>query len=136
LPDKTFEYIKQKSAIFGTVGRPLIRIRIFSEKKKIWIPIYDVLLDSGADVSILPRFLGDMIVNDITKGKQIELRGICPYSKLIAYIHNLRIIIVGKELSLPVAIADSDDVPVIFGRVKGMDMFNITLNNGKETVFN
>ena len=102
--------------------------------KNIWIPLYEVLADSGADVSILPRFVGRLIVEDITNGKQIEIRGIVPYSKLICYIHELRFKIDDKEFKLPVAIADSDNVPIILGRVNGLDLFRCTFDNGNKTV--
>lgn len=132
--EKTFEYKEQESAIFGQVRRPIIMIEVFSKLKNIWIPLYKVVADTGADISILPRFAGRLIVEDITNGKQIEIRGIVPYSKLICYIHELRFKIDDKEFELPVAIADSDDVPIILGRVNGLDLFRCNFDNGKKTV--
>lgn len=133
--EKTFEYKEQESGIFGQVRRPIITVEAFSKTRNMWIPLYEVLADSGADVSILPRFVGNLIVGDITSGRQIEIRGVVPYSKLICYVHELKFRIDDKmEMKLPVAVADSDDVPMVLGRVKGLDLFRCIFDNGKKTI--
>ncbi len=65
-----YPYTKTKSNIFGTVSRPLITMKIFSLTKNIWIPVYDTLADTGADISIIPAYLGKLIVKDITKARK------------------------------------------------------------------
>lgn len=57
-----------------------------------------------------------------------------PYSELIVYIHNLKIEVAKKEIEAPIAIADSDKVIPILGRVKGIDLFEVTFNRGKEVI--
>jgi len=39
--------------------------------------------------------------------------------------------IAGRELNIYIAIADSDDVPSIFGRVKGLDLFDAKFIGGE-----
>jgi len=51
---------------------------------------------------------------------------------LIAYIHDLKIKLAEKEFDTHVAIADSDDVPSIFGRVKGLDLFEANFSKGEK----
>ncbi len=46
----------------------------------------DVLMDTGADISLLPRDFGEMLLSDYRKGKRIELQGISP-EKLTVYLH-------------------------------------------------
>ncbi len=58
MPEKSFKYKEKKSGIFGKVGRPLIDLEIYSQTKKRWLIISEVLADSGADVSLLPRYIG------------------------------------------------------------------------------
>ena len=82
----------------------------------------------------MPRFAGKLVVDDITSGRQIEIRGVVPYSKLICYIHNLKFKINDKEFNVPVAITDSDDVPIILGRTKGLNLFMAQFSNGEELV--
>jgi hypothetical protein len=128
----SFDYKEQESLIFGKILRPLIDIEIFSEIEKDWIKIKEVLADTGADISIIPRSTGELILHDITKGKIHEIKGIVPFARLIVYIHNLKFRINGKKFELPVAIADSSDVPPILGRVKGLDLFNVNFKKGRK----
>ncbi len=65
----------------------------------------------------------------------MKIRGVVPYSKLICYARGLKFRIDDKtEMKLPVAIADSDDVPPVPGRVKGLDLFRCIFDNGKKTI--
>lgn len=64
-----FPYKEEESRTFGVVKRPRTTIRIFSRTKGVWIPIKDTLVDTGADSAILPRFIGELLVEDITTGK-------------------------------------------------------------------
>jgi hypothetical protein len=133
LPEKTFQYKEQESLIFGRVRRPLIDLDIYSTARNKWIPLYKVLVDTGADISVLPRNVGELLVDDITSGTRVEIRGVVPYSLLICYVHELMLKINDeKEFRLPVALADSDDVPIILGRVDGIDLFDARFLNGNE----
>lgn len=132
---KKFPYRERTSELFGRVDRPLVTIKLFSKIKNLWIPIYDTLADTGADISIVPRYIGEMIVGDITTGRRVEIKGVVPDSKLIAYIHELEIEVVGKKTKLPVAISDSGETIPILGRVKGLNLFDIEFQKGKTVVF-
>ncbi len=123
--DIEFPYKKEESDMFQTIKRPKIKIKVFSEVSGEWEVIDEVLADTGADFCVLPRFIRNLLVKDVTKGRYVEIKGVVPGVKLIAYLHNLRISIGNKKFVAPVALADSDDVPPIFGRVKALDLFNL-----------
>ena len=129
-------YSPQESRIFGTIRRPLITMRIFSKINNVWIPIYETLADTGSDITLIPRFLGEMIVNDITKGEHIEVKGIVPNAVLPGFIHILKLEVFRKQFETKVLIADTDDARPIFGRFNSMDLFEINFNNGKEIIIN
>jgi hypothetical protein len=130
--EKEFDYKQEESDVFGSIKRPRIEIQIFSKKKDRWIWVDEVLADTGADFCVLPRYLGNFFVEDITTGKYVEIKGVVPGTRLIAYIHNLKIQIADREFETYVAIADSDDVPSIFGRVKGLDEFDANFLKGEK----
>jgi hypothetical protein len=129
---KEYDYKQEESDAFGSIKRPRIEIQIFSKKKNRWIWVDEVLADTGADFCVLPRYLGNFFVEDITTGKYIEIKGVVPGTRLIAYIHNLKIKIADLELETYIALADSDDVPSIFGRVKGLDEFDAKFSKGEK----
>ena len=129
MPSQSFEYTEKGSRIFGKVKRPLIDVEVKTFSGE-WLEIKEVLADTGADISILPKNIASLIIRDVEDGKTEAIKGIVPYANLIVFLHTLTFRIQGKEFSLPVAVADSDDVPPILGRVKGLDLFS-ALFNGK-----
>ena len=135
MPIIKYPYIKQHSKIFDNISRPLVNIKIYSLTRKIWVPIYEILADTGADITVIPRYLGEFIVDDITKGQYIEIKGIVPTAVLIAFVHNLQIKIAGKEFNTKVAIADSNNVRPILGRFNGLDQFSVTFHKNEYIIF-
>ncbi|MCD6456774.1 MAG: hypothetical protein J7K81_08335 [Methanophagales archaeon] len=130
--EKEFDYKQEESDVFGQVKRPRVEMQVFSKKKNRWIWVDEVLADTGADFCMLPRYLGNFFVEDITTGKYVEIKGVVPGARLIAYIHDLRIKLADREFDVPTAIADSDDVPSIFGRVNGLDLFDANFLKGEK----
>lgn len=128
---RSFDYREQESRIFGKVLRPLVDLDAYSRRKKKWFRLENVLADTGADVSILPKEIGEALLEDITEGRVEQIRGIVPHAKLIVYIHQLKFRVDSREFELPVAIADSSETPPILGRVKGLDLFDVSFNRGK-----
>lgn len=134
MPEKVFDYKEKKGLLFSTINRPLINVEAYSKLKERWFEIPEILADTGADVSILPRYIGEILLEDFTSGKREEIRGIVPHSKLIIFIHTLCFRINSKEFHLPTGIADCDDVPPIIGRINGLDIFKCIFDNGKKTI--
>ena len=128
-----FPYTTEKSRIFGNVKRPRMSISVFSKLDDNWVMIDDVLADTGADLTVLPRFIGELLVEDITTGEYTEIKGVVPASVLIAFIHlDMRVKIDEKEFRQPIAIADSNNVPSIFGRANGLDLFDANFLGGEK----
>lgn len=126
-----FPYKKEESEVFKMIRRPKIKIKVLSQVSGEWEVIDEVLADTGADFCVFPRFIGNLLVEDITKGRYIEIKGVVPGARLIAYLHELRVKIENKEFTAPIALADSDDVPCIFGRVEALDLFEASFLKGK-----
>lgn len=131
----SFRYKERGSAIFGKVLRPLINLEIYSAIDEEWYIVEDMLVDSGADLSLLPYRQGKLFISDIESGDEIEIRGIVPYSKLTVYLHRLKFRIDQMKFDAPVGISESDDVPPILGRVDALDDFFVEFDRGKEVGF-
>lgn len=127
-----FPYREEESDIFEKVKRPRVKIKILSKVTDDWEVIDEVLADTGADFCVLPRFIGNLLVEDITQGKYIEIKGVVPGVRLIAYLHELKTKINGKEFVAPIALAGSDDVPCILGRVHVLDLFDANFAKGEK----
>lgn len=128
-----FPYKERGSGIFGKTKRPLIDLYVFSEARKAWLFLAEVLADTGADISVLPRTIGESLVKDIKRGRYLEIRGITPGAYTEVFIHQFICKIRDFKFKAPFAIADSDDVPPILGRAGGLDLFEAVFYKGKET---
>jgi hypothetical protein len=86
------------------------------------------VVDSGADLSMGPRRLCDMVGLNFEDGEQIELRGIAQHEECVvpAAIHTLEIFIqeAGCSLAIPFCFAEGD-APLLLGRDGFFDAFRI-----------
>ncbi len=125
-----YDYAKRDSKILGKINRPLIPVTIINGINKIEID--EMLADTGADITIIPRYFGELVVQDITAGQYIEIKGIAPSSVLVAFIHQMKMIICGKEFESKVAISESNDIPPVLGRLEALDKFTAIFKKGVE----
>jgi len=125
-----FQYIEKESRIVGRILKPIIEIEVLS-KEDVWYGLDEILVDTGADITLIPKSVGEEIVDNIKSGEKASIRGISPL-ELTVYIHKLTIKVAGKEFEASVAIADSDEVPAVLGRFEALDIFDVKFENGKE----
>lgn len=132
MPVKRFKYRPAASAIFGTVKRPLVSFEFYSPVRRQWFTVANLLADTGADLSILPRVVGRLLLGQITRGQPVMIRGIVPGTVLKSYLHRLRCRFNGQTFSLLAAIAETDGVTAVVGRVDGLDRLTATFVKGRE----
>ena len=118
----------------NVVKAPHIPINLIS-KSSMSIE-FIALLDSGADVSIIPQDVAELLGIDLTKEREIS-RGIGGEVEVI----NTKIKINIKkghetyDFLIPVQVAmGGSKIPVIIGRAGFFDRFRITFDQANETV--
>jgi hypothetical protein len=124
-------YSEKESRIFGKMLKPVIYMEIFSRTHELWCGIDDVLVDTGADITLIPRDIGKGLVDDVFSGEKASIKGITPF-ELSVYIHELKVRVTGKEFVTKVAIADADEVPIVLGRFNALDLFDARFLKGAE----
>jgi len=134
MPALSFPYVEGASVIFGTVLRPLVSLEAYSELLEQWVLLENLLADTGADISVLPRPLGELLIDDITTGRYSPLSGLNPAAVLPAFIHIVQVRLGDEEFKMPVAIADSSLVPPVLGRRDALDRFVVRFVVGEETI--
>jgi hypothetical protein len=86
-------------------------------------------MDSGAVVSLLRRSVADLLGLDLATGRKIDLTGVGGAST-IAYVHNLQSRFDGSlTLEVPFAIADSETVPNLLGRLGVFDRLQMDFDS-------
>jgi hypothetical protein len=132
-----FPYIERSHTLFGTIKRPLLTLFLHSDLFDQWLILKDVLVDTGADISVIPLSLGQIIVDYIEHGEPIYLGGRLSSGTMFnAFVHRVQAKLGDISLEIPVAIALSDTIPPILGRREALDRFNAYFVNGQELVLN
>ncbi|MEW6069143.1 MAG: hypothetical protein AB1485_00850 [Candidatus Thermoplasmatota archaeon] len=116
-----FPYQKEFSELFGEIFRPLAEFEI--ETSKGWIPIVGYV-DSGADVTLLPRSFLKPLKVKIEKSEIKEIRGIGE-GRVPVIIKNVGMKIGDKVFNAKIAVALIEDVPYILGREDVFEKFEI-----------
>ncbi len=127
-----FQYTKKDSRLFGKILAPFICIEALS-RHGLWCGIDKVLVDTGADITLLPKDIGEILVDNVTTGEQALIKGLGP-NELKVFVHTIKLRVAGKEFETKVAIADSDEAPAVLGRFEALDFFTAEFAKGKELI--
>jgi hypothetical protein len=129
-------YITENSNVFRKIRRPRLTFSIYSKPLGSWITIENVLADTGADISVLPKGLGQLMVGKIKRGEKFKISGLVPWSTADMYMHILSIRIGGKRYRTTFAISASDEIPPTLGRIGGLDNLDIRYQKGRQIIIN
>lgn len=131
----TFKYKRVKRPDDVEIKSPSIPINISGTGSKYQ---FIALIDSGADISVIPKEVAELLGLDLNKEKE-EARGIG--GKVPAIQTNINIEI-GKphemyNFNIPVKVILSEideEIPILLGRIGFFDKFIITFNQKEERV--
>lgn len=124
----SFPFQKEKSKLFGVIYRPVISFEIKSRTG--WIPIL-AYLDSGADVTILPRSFIDLLGVRF-KEEDIKIIGGIGGGRVPVVVKEAKLKIGSKIIQSKVAIALIQDIPYLLGREGVFEYFKICFRQKKK----
>jgi hypothetical protein len=114
-----YKWQRRQTRHFGEVSVPLAEIDLQGRSGDFHS--FALQIDSGAVVSLLRRSVGDLLGLNLTAGRKVDLVSVGGAST-IAYVHNLQTRFDGSlTLGVPYAIADSETVPNLLGRLGVFD---------------
>lgn len=128
-----FDFRKEESGVFGQIARPVARLILQGENGNRIPEIFYV--DSGADITLLPRSLGELLgfhVKDPSEIKEIQGIG----ERGIPFVLR-RIKITFNEETIEARIAWSliEGVPPLLGRLDIFKIFTIIFFKERVTIF-
>lgn len=128
-----FDFKKEESKIFGPILRPVARVMLVNEEKEVAEHLY---VDSGADVSLIPKSLGDWLGFNIGKEDSItEIKGIGERGVPII-IKKVKMKIGENLFKTRIAWALIEEVPLLLGRTDVFNLFDICFKKNKKVIFN
>lgn len=128
----TFKYLKEGlGGIFGNVTlRPVATVYLQGTDNK-WYT-FQPYIDSGADITLLPMSIGELIGLNATGKKIDHLGGISNGVPVIYTIIHMKID--DKEFDARVAWAQIHDTPPLLGRTDIFNKFTITFDEKHEEI--
>jgi len=116
-----FEFEKAQTQRLGEILIPTIPVTIVGPKRRLNV---FMLLDSGADLSLVPYSVGETIGLELDIEKRSEVQGIG--EGIVPYILSpLRIKIVEVEIPVRIGWALIEEVPFILGRLDVFQKFSV-----------
>lgn len=115
------------------IYRPIVEIGFKGIKEKQ----YRFIIDTGADISVAPRYICDRLFISWDNGELVEMKGISKKKECAVQgrIHFIDIILLDINLNIPICFADGD-APFLIGREGFMDYFDIKfIKRRNETIF-
>ncbi len=127
-----FNFKEEKSRVFGDILRPVAEITFVNNKREILESVY---VDSGADITLIPKSVGELLGFKIEKDDKIEeIKGIGERGIPII-IKKLMIRVGEKTVNVRVAWSLIEEVPLLLGRVDIFRLFDICFKKEEKTLF-
>ncbi len=103
------------------IYRPMAAVS-FQSKNNKWVTVR-MIVDSGADYTLLPRYLAKRLQIDLEKGcQQITTHGVGGES-FVYFLPKIRVRLGKWERNIPLGFLDGDEVPPLLGRHLFMETF-------------
>ncbi len=123
-----FPYVREKSQLFGTILRPVARVILNDNYPHL------VYVDSGADVTLLPRSVGELIGLRKEKGEKFSRVSGVGKSAVEVLIRRVTMTVGGSRFPARVAWSMVEDVPLLLGRLDVFPRFSILFQERKGRV--
>lgn len=122
--DVEFPFENVGKGYFGYIRRPIAKVSFKCRMQDLWIDTW-MVVDTGADFSILPRYLSEDLgispehdcIKDVTAGVGGQQTVFLCKSKVEALIGSLK-------RKVPLAFLDSNEVPALLGRLGFLETFD------------
>lgn len=127
-----FDFKKEESNIFGPILRPVARLFIIKGKTKLPEIFY---VDSGADVTLIPRSVGELLGFKVESPEEIsEINGVGERGIPIV-VKKVKLQIGQEKLKTKIAWSLVEEVPLLLGREDFFKYFDIIFAKNKKTIF-
>lgn len=133
--DVRFPFENVGKSFFGFVHRPVAKASFKSIKGNIWTDTW-MVVDSGADFTILPRYLSsDLEVSLETDCIKDTTVGVGGKQALYLCKKKIKAKLGPYEINVPLAFLDSNEVPALLGRLGFLETFDTEFLKSHIVVF-
>lgn len=121
----SFSFKEDYSPIFGKIRRPVASTYCKHKSSNIWQPV-TMIIDTGADYTLLPRFLASLLGIDLIKDcRIIETQGVGGTSRVCLVKDKVKIRIGNFYRQIPLGFLNNDYIPPLLGRHEFFETFKV-----------
>ena len=121
---------RYKESLFGRLPDPLITISVNTLSG--WRP-FDFLVDSGADVTMVPKSMAEWVRIDLKKLPRLRSYGV-EGRGIQVHQGSLKIRISKNELTIPCLFSSQEKTPLLLGRAGLFNHFTIAFDNRSKSI--
>lgn len=120
--DLKFPFKKEKSSILGTIYRPVARVLIWSAMINNWVALR-MVVDTGADYTLLPRFMADKLGVSLEKDCKIFTTYGIGGGEKVYFLQKIKIRLGAWERTIPIGFLERNEIPPLMGRHLFLETF-------------
>ena len=121
----SFRFKEEKSPIFGKIHRPVAEVFFKEKLHNLWQPV-TMIVDTGADYTLLPLFLAEELGVDVVKDCQtIMTQGVGGTGRVYLLKNKIEARIGDLMRQIPIGFLDSDYIPPLLGRQEFFETFKV-----------
>jgi len=124
----SFSYKKEPSTLFGYIYRPVVEIYL-KTKENQWFKV-STYADSGADITIFPKSVSEIIGLKLQDGQESTVTGVGG-EEIKIFVHKITVRIEEEKLKVRAGFAEREDIPYLLGRTDILTHFNILFEKDK-----
>lgn len=129
-----FPFRQEKSSILGRIYRPVAQVSFRSKVSGTWIEIW-MIVDTGADYTLLPRYLADDLGINLAKDCQVFTTYGIGGGQKVYFLPKTKVKLGKWEKTIPVGFLDRNEVPPLMGRHLFLETFDTEFLKSHVVVF-
>lgn len=119
-----FPFEIKNSGIFGKTARPVAKVDFWSKLTNNWVSVI-MLVDTGADYTLLPKFYADYLGVNLEKDCQPFSTFGVGGSETVYLLKKMKIQLGNWQIKIPVGFLERDDIPPLLGRQGFLEKFKV-----------
>ena len=129
-----FPFRTEKSSILGLIHRPIAQVFFWSKELKNWTEVW-MVVDTGADYSLLPRFMAQELRIDLEKHCKIFSTYGVGGEERVYFLPKIRVKLGKWERLIPVGFLERNEIPPLMGRHLFLETFETLFSSDHVVAF-
>lgn len=129
-----FAFEKVESQILGTIWRPVAQV-VFQKKRSGKLRAVWMIVDTGADYTLLPRFMAERLEVDVEKECRVFLTTGIGGSEKVYFLPKISVRLGEFDREIPVGFLDRNEVPPLLGRHLFLETLETYFSSDHTTYF-